>query len=260
MGGFTSLPPIMAGKKLGLKCFVHDSNALPGKANRLAARYCDKVLLGMEAAKSYFPARPIEITGTPVRDELKALPSREEAAESLGIDPTKKTVLVMGGRQGAKKLNSIVVEASKAMPDTQFIHITGTLDYERVKGELEEAQGHHLIDFCSDMPALYAVTDLAVMRSGASSLTELSYVGIPSILVPFPFAADDHQTFNANAFVEKGAAILAPEGDLDGGTLVAHLTQILENDIELHKMAEATQKLGVKNAAERVCRAIESSF
>lgn len=260
MGGFTSMPPVMAGHKLGLKCLVHDSNALPGKANRLTARYCNKVLLGMEAAKKYFPARPIEITGTPVREEMENLPSREEAAAALGLDPNKKTVLVMGGSQGAKKLNSLVVEASKAMPNVQFIHITGTFDYERVKVELGDCPNHKLIDFCDDMPACYAASDLAVCRSGASSMTELAYVNLPSILVPYPFAADDHQTFNAQAFAEKNAAVVCQEKELDGGSLVAEISAIIEDPSRLEEMTRSAGNMAVRDAAERVCKAIESSF
>ena len=260
MGGFTSLPPVLAGKRIGLKCFVHDSNALPGKANRLAAKYCDKVLLGMEAAVSHFPGKRVEVTGTPVREELETFPDKEEAVKKLGLDPGKKTVLVMGGSQGAKRLNTIVVEASRAMPDIQFLHITGSYDYERVKGLLDDCPGHKLIEFCDDMPSAYAASDLAVCRSGASSMTELAYVNLPSILVPYPAAADDHQTINADEFVKKGAAVLCVEAELDGGSLMAEISAILEDEETLKSMTEAAGNLAVRDAAERVCKAIESSF
>lgn len=260
MGGFTSMPPVMAGKRIGTACFVHDSNALPGKANRLTARYCDKIFLGSEVAKSYFPTRPVVITGTPVREEIEQLPSREDGAKKLGLDPAKKTVLVMGGSQGAKRLNSIVIEASKAMPDTQFLHITGSLDYERVRQELGDCPSHKLIEFCSDMPAAYAVSDIAVSRSGASSLTELAYVTLPSILVPYPFAADDHQTFNAKAFEDKDAAIVIQEAELDGGALVTYISSVLDDEDRLMAMRKGCDSLAVRDAAERICIAIEDSI
>lgn len=258
MGGFTSMPPVIAGKKLGAKTYVHDSNALPGKANRMTARWCDAVLLGLEAAKSYFEGSKVEITGTPVREELQKIPSRADAAAKLGLDPEKKTVLVMGGSQGAKKLNSLVVEASKAMPDVQFIQITGNLDFDRVNEELGETNGRHkLIAFCDDMASVYAVTDVAVMRSGASSLSEISYLGLASILVPYPFAADDHQTKNAEVFEKAEAALLRQERDLDAGMLVADLSSILLDTEKLVNMSAASAALGVKDAAERVCNVIE---
>jgi UDP-N-acetylglucosamine--N-acetylmuramyl-(pentapeptide) pyrophosphoryl-undecaprenol N-acetylglucosamine transferase len=260
MGGFTSMPPVIAGKRLGLKCFVHDSNALPGKANRLTARYCDAVLLGMASAKSYFPKSAVEVTGTPVRKEIKQLPDRQWAAEKFGLDAQKKTILVMGGSQGAKRLNSIVVETSKAMPDVQFIHLTGSFDYQRVKEELGDGENHKLIEFCDDMPAVFALSDLAVSRSGASSMTELAYVGLPSILIPYPYAADDHQSYNAGEFVEHGAAVMFQESELDAGTLVAEISEIFEGGEKLKQMQLACDTVCVRDAATKICEAIERSF
>lgn len=258
MGGFTSLPPVLAGHKLGAKTYVHDSNALPGKANRLTARWCDKVLIGLEPARAYFPNNTVELTGTPVREELSKLPNRQIAAKKLGVDPEYKTVLVMGGSQGARKLNSLVVEASKAMPDVQFIQITGNADYQRVKDELGESSAKHvLLSFCDDMASVFAVTDLVIMRAGASSLSEISYLGLASILVPYPYAADDHQTKNAEVFEKADAALLRQESDLDAGMLVADVTAVLGNTETLVNMSEASAALGVKDAAERVCSVIE---
>lgn len=259
MGGFTSLPPVMAGRKLGAKTFVHDSNALPGKANRLTAKWCDKVLLGLEAARAYFPQSEVEVTGTPVREEIQQQPTRAEAAAKFGLDPELKTILVMGGSQGAKQLNSLVVEASKAMPDVQFVHVTGNGDYDRVKAELgDDCVTHKLISFCDDMASLYAIADLALMRSGASSLSEISYLGVASILVPYPYAADDHQTKNAEVFEQANAALMRQEKDLDAGVLVADVTAIFGDADKLNAMSKASAALGVKDAAVRVCRVIET--
>ncbi|MGB0776335.1 MAG: undecaprenyldiphospho-muramoylpentapeptide beta-N-acetylglucosaminyltransferase, partial [Akkermansiaceae bacterium] len=196
MGGFTSLPPVLAGKKLGLATYVHDSNALPGKANRLTARWCRKVLIGLDAAKKYFPNSAVEVTGTPVRKELTQLPEQSAARAKYGLAPDGKAVMVMGGSQGAKHLNTLMVEAAKAMPGLQFLHITGAADFERVDALAKDLDGYHVLSFCDDMASAYAACDVAVCRAGASSMTELAYVGMPSILVPYPYAADDHQTFN----------------------------------------------------------------
>jgi len=258
MGGFTSLAPVLAGHKLGAKAFVHDSNALPGKANRLTARWCDKVFIGFEEARKFFPDNEVELTGTPVRDEMRDLPDRKTAAKKLGLDDSLKTILVMGGSQGAKRLNSLIVEASKAMPDVQFLQITGPGDYDRVKEELGDVANHKLLAFCDDMPAAYAACDMAVMRSGASSLTELSFLGMASILVPYPTAADDHQTLNAEVFEAVDAALLRKEADLDAGELVADLTAVLDDTERLVNMAAAADGLSIKNAAEKICEAIEA--
>lgn len=258
MGGFTSLAPVLAGHKMGAKAYVHDSNALPGKANRLTAKWCDKVFIGFEVARKFFPKSEAELTGTPVREEIRNLPERVAAAEKLGLNPEMKTVLMMGGSQGAVKLNSLIVGASKAMPGVQFLQITGNGDFERVQSELGDAKHHKLLAFCDDMAAAYAVSDLAVMRSGASSLTELSYVGMASILVPYPTAADDHQTRNAEVFEKVDAALLRRESELDAGSLVADLTAVLEDTTRLVNMAAAAEALSVKDAAVRICKALES--
>ena len=256
MGGFTSLPPVLAGKKLGLATFVHDSNALPGKANRLTARWCQKVLLGFTEAKKYFPNSTTEITGTPVRKELEQLPNQAEARAKYGLSPDKKTVLVMGGSQGAKHLNTMVIDAAKAIPDVQFLHITGAGDHERSKELSSDLDGYHTLLFCDDMASAYAACDMAVCRSGASSMTELSYIGMPSVLVPYPYAADDHQTFNAKVFEDAGAAILRQESDMDAGSLVADITRLCGDDSAWQGMKDAADGLAVKNASAQICDVI----
>lgn len=256
MGGFTSLPPVMAGRKMGLATFVHDSNALPGRANRLTARWCRKVLLGFEAAAKFFPKSEVEVTGTPVRRELVELPPRDAAREKYGLAPEPGTVLVMGGSQGARHLNSLVVEAAKAMPDIQFLHITGAADYERVLEMSSGRPGYHVLEFCDDMASAYSACDMAVCRSGASSMTELSRVGMPSVLVPYPYAADDHQTLNAKVFADAGAAVLRQETEIDAGSLVADIMHITGEPGVHERMVEAAAALAVRDASARICAVI----
>lgn len=260
MGGFTSLPPVLAGKKLGLMTYVHDSNALPGKANRLTARWCDKVLLGLEAATSYFSDSEIVVTGTPVRQELDSMPERIDARKAFGMDPHGPAVLVMGGSQGAQSLNSLVVDAAKAMPGLQFIHITGAYDYERVKEIAGNREGYRVVNFCDDMATAYAACDVAVCRSGASSMTELAYVAMPSILVPYPHAADNHQTVNAQVFADAGAAVLRSEDELDAGQLVADLTKIVENGEYREAMSKQAASFAVRDAAAQICGVISADL
>ena len=258
MGGFTSLAPVLAGKKLGLMTYVHDSNALPGKANRLTARWCRKVLLGLEAASSYFADAKVVVTGTPVRQELTALPERIDARKAFGMDPHGPAVLVMGGSQGAQSLNTLVVEAAKAMPGLQFIHITGAHDFDRVKNLVGNREGYRVVEFCDDMATAYAACDVALCRSGASSMTELAYVAMPSILVPYPYAADDHQTINAQVFDAARAAVLRSQDELDAGQLVADLTKIVEDDDYRKAMSAHAASLAVRDAAVKICDVIST--
>jgi UDP-N-acetylglucosamine--N-acetylmuramyl-(pentapeptide) pyrophosphoryl-undecaprenol N-acetylglucosamine transferase len=259
MGGFTSLPPVYAGHKLGLKTFIHDSNARPGRSNVITSRFCTQVFLGLGAAASFFPNRETVVTGTPVRPEIIKLPSREEAADLFELDPNKTTILVTGGSQGARRLNELSAEAAAKLPaDTQVLHIAGALDFARVSEIAQGRPGHKVLGFCDQMPSAYALADLVIARSGASSLTEIAIAGHPSILVPYPFAADDHQTRNAEVFAEAGAARLVQERDLDAEKLAALATSILQDLPTYKRMAKAARALAIPDAADRVCTAIEA--
>jgi UDP-N-acetylglucosamine--N-acetylmuramyl-(pentapeptide) pyrophosphoryl-undecaprenol N-acetylglucosamine transferase len=261
MGGFTSLPPVYAGHKLGLKTFIHDSNARPGRANVMTSRFCTRVFLGLDAAKPFFPNRETVTTGTPVRPEILNPPSREEAAARFGLDPEMTTILVTGGSQGARRLNELSAEASaKLPPGTQVLHIAGALDFDRVLEITKGREHHHVLGFCDQMPSAYAVADLVIARSGASSLTEIAISGQPSILVPYPFAADDHQTRNAEVFADAGAAKLVQERDLHAEKLAATATSILQDLPTYKRMAKAARELAIPDAADRVCDAIEASL
>lgn len=261
MGGFTSLPPVYAGHKLGLKTFVHDSNARPGRANILTSRFCTEVLLGTEAAKPYFSNKTCVVTGTPVRAELNTLPSRVDAARVFGLDPSRPTLVVMGGSQGAKQLSDLVAEASAQLSThLQVLHIAGAADRERVEGVVKGRDGYRVLGFCDQMSSAYAVADLVIARSGASSLTELAHAGLPSILVPYPYAADDHQTRNAEVFAKAGAAKLVQESDLDAGKLAGMVGGLFADLQTLAGMAQAARSLAVPDAAARVSTTLESAL
>lgn len=259
MGGFTSLPPVYAGHRLGKKTYVHDSNARPGRANILTSRFCNKVFIGLEPAAKFFKA-PTDLTGTPARPEILDLPSREAAAAKFGLDPGKTTLLVTGGSQGALQLNRLIAKAAPSLPENiQILHIAGPGDYERIRAENPKRRpGYHLMGFCDQMPSAYALADLAIARSGASTLTELSVAGLPSILVPYPYAADDHQTANGEVFSNAGAAKLIQEKDLNPQSLAELLTNLLTNPDTLSTMSQAAKSLAIPDAAEKVTSAITS--
>lgn len=254
MGGFTSLPPVHAGAKQGLRTYVHDSNAIPGRSNLLTAKQCTKVLVGLQEAVSHFGEAEVVVTGTPVRDELENLPSREDACKLFGLDPSKKTLLVMGGSQGAQKLNEVVAEGSEGS-DWQVIHLAGRADYERVKAQVGQRPGYLVLAFCDQMAAAYAASDFCVARSGASSLTELSRAGLPALLVPYPYAADDHQTANAMVYEKASAAVLKQQDELDVSTIQEMLTSL--NDEIIEAMSESMTSLSVPDAAEKIATVVE---
>jgi UDP-N-acetylglucosamine--N-acetylmuramyl-(pentapeptide) pyrophosphoryl-undecaprenol N-acetylglucosamine transferase len=261
MGGFTSLPPVFAGHRLGLKTFIHDSNARPGRANVMTSRFCTQVFLGLDAAKPFFPKRETITTGTPVRPEIANLPTRESAATLFELDPAKRTIVVTGGSQGARRLNELSAEAATSLPpDVQVLHIAGPTDFQRVSEIVNGHPGYKVLGFCDQMPSAYAIADLVIARSGASSLTEIASAGHPSILVPYPYAADDHQTRNAEVFASVGAATLIQERDLDAKKLASLATSILQDLPSHQRMTKAARALAVPDAGDRVCAAIEATL
>jgi len=261
MGGFTSLPPVYAGHRLGLPTFIHDSNARPGRANILTSRFCTHVFTGMDAARQWFPKADSTVTGTPVRPEILHRPSREEAARVFGLDPAKPVLLITGGSQGARRLNEIATDAAMMLPeDIQILHIAGPSNENQVASALANRPAAVVLGFCDAMHAALALADAVVTRSGASFLTEVAAVGIPSILVPYPYAADDHQTANATVFEQAGASILVQERDLNGEKLASLARSILDHPERRQSMAAATAKLSAPDAAERVRDAILASF
>lgn len=260
MGGFTSLPPVQAGRSLGLRTFVHESNAIPGKANKLTSKFCTGVLLGLEACAKFFPAGKTKITGTPLRAGLLTVPTRTEGLAFFGLSEGKKTILIMGGSQGARGVNRAVVEALPLLDANavQVLHITGPGEYETLRTAYA-AHAHFtaaVIPFCQRMEMAYAASDLAVSRSGGSSLAELSAFGLPTILVPYPTAADDHQRRNADVFSKAGAAIAMEETALGDGRLAALLTSLLADDARRAGLSAAIRRLAPENAAALVCDAV----
>lgn len=259
MGGFTSFPPIFAAARRKLPCYVHDSNALPGKANRYTSRFCNAAFIGLEPARQYFTKCPVELTGTPVRSELNHLPDREVAAQRFQLSADQPTVLVMGGSQGARHLNSMVLTAAPLMDaNWQILHLAGPNDAQRVRAELPDQlqSRYQVLDFCDDMPAAYACSDVAICRAGASSLTELAHLGLPSLLVPYPYAADDHQTHNAMAFTSVGAARQVQESDLSPEQIQQFLDNLLTHPEQREQMANAAKQLAAPDAAATIAKLI----
>ena len=267
MGGFTSTAPIVAGRLLGKETFVHESNAIPGKANKLNARFADVVLLGFaECAPHFGRGASTVVTGTPIRESLRTPVDRAAALASFGFDPAQETstVLVMGGSQGARGVNQAV---ARALPQwkasglaLRFVHQTGPNDEEFVREAY--ARAGLVASVCAFHPAMqnaYAVADLAIARAGAATLTELSYFGVPSILVPFPAAAADHQTLNAQIFVRAGAALMVKESGIDE-YLPALALELLKSREKRAALGTAARKLSPGDPATLIADTIEKYY
>ncbi len=258
MGGFTSLAPVVAGRMLGLRTYLHESNAVPGRANRLTARFCTAVLLGLGEAVKYFPGRDCHVVGTPVRGEVMRAPRQSEARKALDLPMDKPLLMVTGGSQGAQKLNTLMVEAARKLPHVQFLIIAGKIDEGRVKGLAEGAHNVRVVGFCSDMPTAYAAADGVVARSGASTLTELSMMGKACMLVPYPYAADNHQYYNARVFADAGAATLCEQDELTVSRIIDFVKNNVLDKSARNAMQEAMHRCAAPNAAEMIAQLISN--
>ena len=260
MGGFTSTAPILAGRFRKIPTFVHESNAIPGKANRLNARMTDAVLLGFEACARYFPKSQSKVTGTPIRKSLTRRVPREEALAAFGLSPERKTLLVMGGSQGAHGINEAAIKALPQLKDLplQVIHLTGPNDDQVAAANYRREEiPAHVAAFCHQMELAYSAADLALSRSGAASLSELSYFGIPSLLIPYPFAAENHQVLNAAIFAREGAAVVVEQGQVSVDTFAREIGTLLRDSDRLQAMSRASRSLAPENAARSVADIVQ---
>ena len=259
MGGFTSTAPILAGRIRGIATLVHESNAIPGKANRLAGKMVRAVLLGFKEAAQFFPKVRTEITGTPIRNELKRL-NRQSARLKLGLQPDVTTMLVMGGSQGASGINQAMIKSLPMLRGAalQVIHLSGARDERLVSDNYHREQiPAYVAAFHHHMEEVYSAADFAVARSGAASLAELAFFGLPSILIPFPYAADDHQTRNAEIFANAGAAFILKESDLTPELLSQKLRAMTDQPEQLRRMSDKCLQLAPTDAASRVATTME---
>ena len=264
MGGFTSTAPLVAGRVGGLPTFIHESNSIPGKANRLNAKFAIAVLVGFARCAPYFGSgKRVEVVGTPLRPSVAKRPSRAEALAWFGLEAGRKTVMVMGGSQGARRLNELVAKSlpQLAASGIQILHISGPSDYELVRPAYEACpEAGKLRDFCAEIQYAYASADLAICRSGASTLTELAYYEMPSVLIPYPFSAEDHQTTNAEIFSKPGAAELWRQEDLNEENFSSKIIALIIDDKRLDEMKRAAAELAIPDASDRVCQVIAESI
>ena len=260
MGGFTSAPPILAGKRVGARTFLHESNAVPGRANRWLSRAVDGAFVGFPAAASRLRQRNIAVTGTPVRACFQARDAAACRAE-LGLDPARPVLLVMGGSQGARGINELVLDSLPLLgsqgPEWQWVHLTGPSDTEKVSQAYAalklKAKVH---PFFAEMDVALGAATAAVCRAGASSLAELAAMRVPAVLVPYPAAADNHQFHNARALEATGAAYLLEQKSATPEMLVQLLSDLVEKPAVHEKMQSALAQWHAARAAEEIAEAM----
>nr|WP_225914051.1 undecaprenyldiphospho-muramoylpentapeptide beta-N-acetylglucosaminyltransferase [Leptolyngbya ohadii] len=260
-GGYIAGPAVVAARSLGLPVVLHESNALPGKVTRFLSRWCDVVALGFGEAAAYLPKVRTMQVGTPVRPQF-LINKGSETLPGLPIPADVPLIVVVGGSQGAVAVNRLVRQCAPAWLDAGIwiVHQTGENDPD---AQSLSHPHYFALPFYSEMAALFRRSTLAISRAGAGTLTELAVTHTPSILIPYPFAAEDHQTYNAKVFANAGAALLYPQSDLTPELLTSKVLHLLQSSDSLQsdalqQMADATGKLAILDSGDRMADIIRS--
>jgi len=260
MGAYISVPVAMAAKALGIKIFIHEQNSVPGLANRFISKFAHKVFLSFETSLNFFninytmpSSKKFFVVGNPIRSSLRNV-------HVIPFKNRENCILILGGSQGAKAVNEIVIKALSIInkvKDFTVIHLSGSSHFEFVKEAYKLISfPSHVYEFRQDMENLYNKATLAISRAGAGTLFELCYFEIPSILIPYPYAANGHQHINANLLAQKGASIVLDQGDLTPETLAYNIEALLGDKDKLFRMSQAAKSIARPEAASLIAKEI----
>ena len=258
VGGYASGPTLDVVGKMGIPTLLQEQNSYAGVTNKLLAKNARRICVAYDGMERFFPADRILFTGNPVRQNLLHITlTRQEAAQQMGLDPAKRTVLIVGGSLGARSMNESVLqqlELIRQQTDVQFVWQTGKYYSEAIAQQLKERTcppNLHVMDFISDMAVAYAAADLVVSRAGAGSISEFCLLGKPVILVPSPNVAEDHQTKNAMALVQKDAALYVPDAEAPDNLLPTAISTV-KNSKKLQALSQNILRLARPNAASDI--------
>jgi len=260
-GGYVAAPLVMSALLKRRPVVLHEQNAVPGMVNRWFAPFARRVCLSFAGTAEKLPrfSRPL-FTGNPRASEVGAL-SREEGCRHFGLDPGQKTLLVYGGSRGALRINQVITAYLKnnCLPEgARMIYVTGDIYYDEVMAELGAAPDRvQLYSYLAEMPEALAAADLAVTRSGATTLAEITALGVPAILIPSPNVVDNHQFYNALMLSDRGAAVLVEEKDFNKTRLKEEVSRLFGEPGLLDKMREASKKMAVTDAAEKLYQCLQ---
>lgn len=256
VGGYASGPLLYAASLKNIPCLIQEQNSYPGITNKILAKRVQKICVAYDGMEKYFPKEKILLTGNPVRENvLKIEGKRQEAFSFFRLNPEKKTILVVGGSQGARSINRSILAGLNEIrqADVQVVWQTGKLFYDEAQNAVSSAgmENVRVFDFISQMDFAYAAADLIVSRAGASTVSEILLVGKPSVMVPLPTAAEDHQTKNIEAMVRKNAALMVRDADASA-QLVATALATLRDEQLLKSLASNAAAQALPNSAEKI--------
>ncbi|MDP4085410.1 MAG: undecaprenyldiphospho-muramoylpentapeptide beta-N-acetylglucosaminyltransferase [Bacillota bacterium] len=255
-GGYVCGPVVYAAAKLKIPTIIHEQNSVPGLTNKFLSRYVNKIALCFDEAKNYFPSDKVVFTGNPRASEVLGKDGIKGRL-SVGLSTKIPAVLIVGGSRGARPINEAVVKSLSSFGNKpyQVLYVTGDVHFEKVKKEVELVGNPSNViikPFIHNMPEVLAGIDLVVSRAGATTLAELTSLGIPSILVPSPYVTNNHQEKNARSLVSQGASLLLLENDLNSTSLMKNIDQILLDKNKLTEMKSNAKKMGIPDSANRL--------
>ena len=250
-GGYVTAPVIYAAKKLGKRTFIHEQNSVVGLANKFLSKYSDKVGVSFESTINDFPSGKAVLTGNPCSE--KALSIKKAKKESLGIDKDKKLVLIVMGSLGSRTVNDKIMSFIDKFKDKNYsvIFVTGTTYYEKVK-DIKVPSNVKILPFIYEMSSVMKVTDLMVTRAGASTMSEITVLEVPSIFIPSPFVTNNHQYKNAMDVVNNNAGLILEENDLTDDSLIGMIDKTINDKDKLLEMKKNLRKLGIKDSSTRI--------
>ena len=255
-GGYVCGPILLAASLMKVPTLIQEQNAVAGVTNKILSKFVDKIAVGTRDALKNFPIDKTTYTGNPIRREVLAA-KKSDGLKEFNFTADKPIVLISGGSRGARSINNAMIGVLKAAAQknsAQFLHVTGKGEFNSVMEKLSDldAPNIKIVPYLYNMPTAMAMADLAIFRAGATGLAELTARGVPAILIPYPYAAENHQEFNARTLVEAGAARMILNKDLTAEILSATLDELLSSPEKLKSMAEASLSLGKPNAADEI--------
>lgn len=255
-GGYVCGPILLAASLLKVPTLIQEQNAVAGVTNKILSKFVDKIAVGTRDALKNFPPDKTTYTGNPIRKEVLAA-KKSDGLREFNFTDDKPIVLISGGSRGARSINNAMIDVLKSAAEknsAQFLHVTGKGEFDSVMEKLSDldAPNVKIVPYLYNMPTAIAMADLAIFRAGATGLAELTARGVPAILIPYPFAAENHQEFNARSLVDAGAARMILNKDLTAEILSATLDELLASPEKLKSMAQASLSLGKPNAADEI--------
>ena len=262
VGGYSSYPVLRSAQSKGIPSFIHESNSFAGKSNKMLGKKATRIFVAGEGMEKFFPSKKIMISGNPVRESISASTvTREEGIRSFGLDPAKKTILSIGGSLGAKSINEALDAGLEEFEKNglQLIWQTGKPYAEKGKEQANGKSNVWVSDFIAKMENAYAAADLVISRSGAMAIAELAVMKKPVVFVPFPYAAEDHQTVNAQSLVNKNAGIMIKDNEAFN-KLVPAIIALAKDEQKQNELKDNIARLAITNADEIIAREILNSI